>query len=71
MDGLTVGRMVHYVRTNGVHNAAIVSNVLNKTQGTVALTVFQLDHNNPVILINNVMFSDIKEPGTWHWIEQA
>lgn len=40
MDGLTEGRIVHFVMPNGQHRPAIVVHVWNKTSGVSNLTVF-------------------------------
>lgn len=77
MDGLTVGRMVHYVAPNGQHLAAIVSKVWGEA-GMVNLNV-QLpgDGDNgaydssPVERCTSVVFSGEPKPNTWHWIEKA
>ncbi len=44
MDGLTPGRIVHYVTDDGVHLPAIVVRVWNDLVGVVNLTVFY-DHD--------------------------
>ena len=75
MDGLTVGRMVHYVAYGtpggeykaGAHRAAIVADVLDANLGKCTLMVA-----NPTgIHFNTSSFSNGHEPGTWHWIEKA
>ena len=75
MEGLTVGRMVHYVAYGtpggeyqaGAHRAAVVTEVRDSELGTCTLAVF-----NPTgIHWNTARYSEGKEPGTWHWIERA
>jgi hypothetical protein len=75
MDGLTVGRMVHYVAYGtpkgeyeaGAHRAAVVAEVFDKEAGIVKLAIF-----NPTgIHWNESTYSEEKTPGTWHWIEKA
>lgn len=78
MDGLTVGRMVHYFH-NGRHCAAVVTHVWG-SNGTVNLHVFR-DGSFPEVpeTPTSVMFSDTGNllpgekvsDGTWHWIEKA
>jgi len=75
MEGLTVGRIVHYVAYGtpggeypaGVHRAAIVAEVKNP-DGLCTLAVF-----NPTgIHWNTVPYDEAtKSPGTWHWVERA
>ena len=77
MDGLTEGRMVHYVTEFGYHLAAIVTKIWN-TDGMVNLNV-QVPGDGvngsyesaPVERKTSVDFSDYPKPNTWHWIEKA
>ena len=75
MEGLTVGRIVHYVAYGtpggeypaGAHRAALVTEVLDADNGVCTLAVF-----NPTgIHWNRAIYSDTAAPGTWHWIERA
>ncbi len=75
MEGLTVGRMVHYVAYGtpggeyeaGAHRAAVVAEVKDAERGVCVLTVF-----NPTgIHWNTAPYSAEPKPGTWHWIERA
>lgn len=78
MDGLTTGRMVHFVPpTRGSaefalevgHLAAVVTKVVDGVAGLVNLTVFCV-FAGPVT-VGNVQHSEKGEPGTWHWIERV
>ena len=81
MEGLTEGRIVHYVLADGgsmgEHRPAIVVKVWSKESGTSNLTVFtdwsnDGQHNeNGIRWTTSVQYSEGKEPGTWHWIEKA
>lgn len=75
VDGLTVGRIVHYVEEEGWHRAAIVSLVNNPNimgKGNVNLTVFSDHPSNPVVVRTAVPHDEVhKKSGTWHWIEKA
>lgn len=46
MEGLTEGRMVHYVLPNGDHRPAVVVKVWNKEDGYVNLQVFTDGRND-------------------------
>jgi hypothetical protein len=77
MDGLTEGRMVHFVAENGAHLAAVVTRLWN-ADGVVNLNVqMPGDGDNgsydsaPVIRRTSVRYSADPEPYTWHWIERA
>ncbi len=87
MEGLTEGRIVHYVlasgQSKGEHRPAIIVKNWNNpnTPGMVNLQVFtdnQNDYYPPGVPGSNghmwatsVHHSEGKEPGTWHWIEKA
>lgn len=85
MDGLTEGRIVHYVlpdgRSVGAHRPGIVVMVCPKEwyppeEGRVQLQVF-VDGTNDYqdysgsVWATSIPYSEGKEPGTWHWIEKA
>lgn len=76
MDGLTEGRIVHLILTNGLHRPAIVTEVVDKEKGKVNLNV-QLSPTDalwssgqPVISYQNIEYGENKIL-TWHWIEPA
>lgn len=71
MDGLTVGRVVHYVEGHfpGNHLAALVAYVWNKDDGLINLG--GVDSNGEPFRKTSVRFSEGAEPNTWHWIERA
>lgn len=77
MEGLTVGRMVHYVAygtpkgefPQNAHRAAVVTVVEDAENGIVSLCVL-----NPTgMFFNQHLPHDptAEKPGTWHWIEKA
>lgn len=86
MDGLTEGRIVHFVMNDGDHRAAIIARVWGKESGVVNLTVFT-DWSNDIEGNGNeqlneqiakgilwrtaVQYSEDPKPNTWHWIERA
>lgn len=79
-DGLTEGRIVHYVAYNGRHLAAIVTghsaSVTRLTGDEVDLAVFtDLDNvngqpNGGVQFHFSVPHSEAATPGHWHWPER-
>lgn len=80
MDGVTEGRNVHYVAYNQRHLAALLIGVnpaTDTTSESVDLAVFTSmsnvagEKNFGIQFHQNVRYSDTKEPGTWHWIEDA
>ncbi len=73
MDGLTEGRIVHYVMPNGKHRPAVVVEVWDG-KGAVNLQVFTDSMNDGAPNVQwqtSVPFSESPEAGTWHWIERA
>lgn len=77
MDGLTEGRIVHFVMPDNEHRPAIVNKVWSKESGIATMTVF-LDVNDKewsattaVKTETSVNYSETHEPRTWHWIEKA
>jgi hypothetical protein len=79
MDGLTEGRIVHYVNDNGEHLPAIVVKVWDKENGTINLTVFS-NHTTSALSLwgddlayarTSVNYAEEPAVNTWHWIEKA
>jgi hypothetical protein len=87
MEGLTEGRIVHFVMPSGEHRPAIVVRVWNDadmSKGYINLVVFVDGSNDvrrvlaeplaePVTTVweTSIYYSETKEPRTWHWIEKA
>jgi hypothetical protein len=79
MEGLTEGRIVHYVlptgRNKGAHRPAIVVRDWKQKNGLVQLQVFTDGSNDDltenIVWRTSVHYDADKLPGTWHWIEKA
>jgi hypothetical protein len=84
MDGLTAGRMVHYVlsdtdspRHPSEHRPAVVVKVWgDHPNGCCQLVVFMDGSNDEQAgdltkWKTSVVYSEDPKPGTWHWIERA
>lgn len=84
MEGLTEGRIVHFVLDNGEHRPAIVVKVWRvndqpPSNGCCNLQVFTVSDTEkkyndvlpPVMWKTSVVFTEEPTPGTWHWIEKA
>ncbi len=67
MDGLAVGRMVHYVDGSDIHRAAVIHEV-QSSGGFVGLTVFTPDGPR---LVSGCNYDPTFSACTWHWIERA
>jgi hypothetical protein len=87
MDGLTEGRMIHYVlpedelcRSAGEHRPAIVVKVWNKESGVINIQVFTDASNDyheghagfhGLFWATSVQYDESGASGTWHFIERA
>lgn len=87
MDGLTEGRIVHFVMPDNRHRPAIIVNAHpTADEGLVNLHIFVDGPQElrpgydvePVPVANgcdtwmaSIAFSSEFVPGTWHWIEKA
>ena len=74
MEGLTEGRIVHYVvsEKSGKHRAAIVVNIRDTQNGTCDLFVFSMpqDERGGFFMVV-AKHDDGNSIDTWHWIEKA
>lgn len=86
MAGLTEGRNVHFVLAPGEHRPAIIVKVWSHYSGSCNMQVFldgandryhnallpdDFDFEKGMVWKTSVLYSENKEPGTWHWIEPA
>lgn len=72
MQGLAVGRIVHYVDFYGVHHAAIVTCVYAEDSDKVDLTVFSTTPNLSGITFEQGVTNDEQRAHeTWHWPEKV
>lgn len=75
MEGLSIGRLVRYVESDGWERPALVTKVWNP-EGLVNLVVF-LDGTKDSFtgattrFATSVSFNPEKQPLTWHWPERA
>lgn len=74
MDGLTEGRICHYVAYNNRHLASIVIGT-NDTKADLAVFTNMSNVNSVknfgLQFHQDIEFSAEPKPGTWHWIEKA
>jgi hypothetical protein len=76
MEGLTEGRIVHYVMSDGRDRPAIVVSVMDKTSGLVEVQVFLSKNDYPyedgkTMTAYASYHADASLLGSWHWIENA
>ncbi len=75
MEGLTEGRIAHYVAFNNRHLAAIVIGHTGGVNADLAVFTNMLNVNGlknfGLQFHQDVAYSESKEPGTWHWPERA
>jgi hypothetical protein len=84
MEGLTPGRVVHFVlgpkdeESGKRHRAAIITNVKDADAGVLDMNV-QLSKSdieavvgaNTVLAVEDIKHSADPQEGTWHWVEKA
>jgi len=70
MEGLTIGRVVHFVGTDVKHHAAIVTRVHDADKGIVNLTVFA-DMEEPYFRCEVPYQEEKTSAHSWHWPERA
>jgi len=80
MEGLTEGRMVHFVMPDGEHRAAVIVRVwrpqVPEYPGYCNLMVFPDGGNDGpentagIRRMTSIVYSEAKKPNTWHWIER-
>jgi hypothetical protein len=75
MEGLTEGRIVHFVGSENwtKHRAALVCNVTDQEKGICDLFVFAMpeDQSGGFFMHTETAYDANKSEGTWHWIEKA
>lgn len=69
MEGLTVGRSVHYVDIEGVHLAATVSHVWDAKMGMINLGA--LRSNGEPFSRTSILYNVDCLRNTWHWPERV
>lgn len=70
LEGVAVGRNVHYVSSGDVNSLAFITRVHDKDTGLVNLFVIRDDDVKDYHFESSVKYSDDKETGTWHFIEK-
>lgn len=81
IEGLAIGRIVHYVSPDLMrvaehrHQAAIIVAIWDKDTGYCNLDVFPDGSNDGVqsgqmLWATSILYSEAKEPNTWHWPEK-
>lgn len=72
VEGMQVGRIVHFVGMDGVHNAAVITDIRDAPVGGVDLYVFPNRRLTLGQLLPNVWYSvSESELGSWHWPERV
>ena len=67
MDGLSIGRVVHFTDASGETHAAMVTKVWDQETGYVNLHVLVQNPERPIKLETSRLFSEAREPNTWRW----
>ena len=70
LEGLTTGRIVHWLNEDGEHDAAIIIDVVAPERGLVGLQVFR--RSGELLHRQGDLFDgSARTPGTWHFPERA
>jgi hypothetical protein len=69
MEGLTIGRIVHYVSTDPQHTAAIVTKIIDKENGVCNLMIFA--DLEQTFVREAIPYDQGAKFQTWHWPERA
>jgi len=67
IDGLAVGRIVHFTRDGENTSPAIVTKVWDKETGSANLSIFIESDDQPVVRETSVLYSDSRAARTWRW----
>jgi hypothetical protein len=66
ISGLIEGRLCHYVKLNGKHEACVIIEIFDASSGRVKLrNLYNLT------LVTATYSQDTAIPDSWHWIEQV
>jgi hypothetical protein len=77
IEGLTEGRMVHYVTARGHHRPSVIVQVWDDVTGRCNLQVFMDGRNDGYSAeqgtdwLQDIEYSEEAQSGTWHFIERA
>lgn len=77
IPGLTPGRMVHWVKSEGEHRPAIVTSIADGAAGLVNMIVFMDGANDGhaanscALWLEARQFDPVGAVNTWHFIERA
>ena len=71
MNGLSIGRMVHFVNKEGHHRPAIVIEVVDQVKGVANLQVFNAKKRSVRNTSHEMKrkFSEEHLINTWHWMD--
>jgi hypothetical protein len=67
IEGLAVGRIVHFTRDGESASAAIVTKVWSRETGSVNLSIFVEDDARPVVRETSVPYSESRGLRTWRF----
>jgi hypothetical protein len=70
LDGVAVGRNVHYVSNGDEMSLAFITRVHDEEHGTVNLFIIRDGAVRDYRFESSVAYSDEGETGTWHFIEK-
>ena len=70
-EKVSIGRIVHYVRHDGAHCAALVVGTVDDTTANLAVFEDGIAFGGGPILVTNVSYDADAAPQSWHWCEKV
>jgi hypothetical protein len=67
IEGLAVGRIVHFTRDGENTSPAMVTKVWSLETGSVNLSIFVEDDKQPVVRETSVPYSESRDARTWRF----
>jgi hypothetical protein len=68
----SIGRIVHYVVSSGVHRPAIIIDMVGGSAPSINLQVFSDPTDDDIIPFQRaVLYDETNKPRTWHWPERV
>lgn len=71
IEGLQIGRVVHFVDLHGAHKAGMIVDIRDEPVGGVDIFMLPTRKEGGMVLPNVWYSARNDEPGSWHWPERV
>lgn len=71
IEGLQIGRVVHFVDLHGAHKAGMIVDIRDEPVGGVDIFMLPTRKEGGMVLPNVWHSARNDEPGSWHWPERV